>query len=217
MANENSYSSGYGDTVSEQVFWNRKTVTYDLSHICIPASLRYVSGEYEQLAMNQDRQYVRGGTSNLLTYDGIYGYGADQEWKFITSMQQWQSAYSIPENIKIIDTRDRGGKDFDILEYMNEKGGIRNSEMDEIFEELNGYLVINFDIVAYKDGEPYLEYSGGYDGATNMWEREGFTEGTIPGDPDDGPEIPIKDGDVAIVEVGRRMQFYYIAGIQNIN
>lgn len=215
VANENSYSTGYGDTVSEQVFWNRKTVTRDISHIYIPASLRYVSGEYEQLAMNESRQYVRGGTSNLLTYDGIYGYGADQKWKFITSMQQWQSAYSIPENIKIIDTRDRGGKDFDILEYINEKGGLRNG--DEIFEELDGFLVINFDIVAFKDGEPYLEYSGGYDGATNMWEREGFTEGTIPGDPDDGPEIPLKDGDVAIVELGRRMHHYYEAAIQNIN
>lgn len=211
VKNENTYRTDF--PITNQSYFYRKTTTSNLSHISIPSTLRYVSGEYEQLGWNQDRQYIRGGLSNLYTYEGIRGYGDSQEWDFITSMQQWQSAYWIPEEIRIIDTRER--EDFDLIKYIEEKGGI--SYNDEIFEKLDGYLVINFDIIAYKDGEPYLEYSGGYEGARDMWETEGYEEGTIPGDPDDGPDIPIKEGDVAIVELGRRMRDWYEPAIHNIN
>lgn len=224
VENANLYATGW--TINKKGYLYRDVVSYDFNHISIPAELRYISGEYEQLRMNMDRQYTRGASSNLLTYETINGYGDAQEIDFIRSMQQWQSAYVVPNNLKIVDTRERGGASFNLTEYRIEKGAISND--DEIFEDLrDGYLVINFDIIAYKDGKPYLRYTGGYDGATNMWDREGFMEspntdptddipdGTVPDGYD--PTIPVKDGDVAIVDLNRRMQIYIEPAIQNIN
>ena len=227
VENENSYNVGYGDTVTNQEYFYRKVLSYDLNHISIPAELRYISGEYEQLERNQSREYERGGASNLLTYHSINGYGASQEADFIKSMQQWQSMYLIPENIKIVDVRDKGGDAFNLVEYSQNKPDF--SLDDEIFEQDDGYLVINFDIKAYKDGEPYLQYSGGYGGAVDMWDREGYIEDPLidpgedpnapqgPIDPMVGPEIPIVKGDVVVVDLSRQMHDWYEAAIHNIN
>lgn len=216
VTNENTYrTESY--PMSKQVYLYRKSVTNNINHISIPSTLRLVSGEYEQLACNQDKQYVRGGLSDLITYDSIKGYGDEQEWKFITSMQQWHGSYCIPANARIVDVRERGGADFDFMDWLTEQDTGISLSGEEIFEPLDGYLIINFDIIAYKDGEPYLQYSGGYDGANDMWDTEGYKEGKIPGDGKTVPDIPIREGDVAVVEMVHCRDQWIIGAINNIN
>lgn len=211
---ENALRTDY--PITKERYLERESIVYNIDHIRIPSTLRLLSGEYEQLECNQDRQYVRGGLSDLITYDTISGYGSEQEWKFISSMQQWHGTYCVPDNARIVDVRERGGADFNFQEWHEERGYITGTG-EELFDPLDGYLVINFDIIAYKDGEPYLEYSGGYEGATNMWETEGYKEGKIAGDGETEPDIPIREGDVAVVDLKYNRNQWNLGGIGNIN
>ena len=136
-------------------------------------------------------------------------------------MQQWQSMYCIPSNVKIIDTRNLGGRDFDIMEYIDSVE-MFNWE-DDIVEDGEGYLIVNFDITVYKNGQPYLKYSGGNGNALNMWEREGAPDSvenpvSTPDNPDtSNPKIPLEDGDIVIIDMSRSINDYFEAGIFNIN
>ena len=222
----------------EQEYMNRYTPSYTLNHIHIPASLRYISGEYEQLQMNENRQYNRNTyVSNLLDYKSLNGYNETVEKNFKYSMQQWQSKYVIPSNIRIIDVRTVGGKKFDIKKRIEDTEYWSFSK-DPLVFPYDGKLIINFDIIAYKDGEPYLKYSGGGN-AKDMWEIEhyipnpnGPDDPTSPGEPGnpnppgtpenpinpyDPEDIPIKPGDVVIIDLDRSVGDYWIPSIHNIN
>ena len=97
----------------------------------------------------------------------------------------------------------------DFYAYMDETPLFYWNRDEHVYED-EGTLIINFDIYAYKDGEPYLRYSGGNVDAVNMWEREGYEEST-------DPTLPIKYGDVVIVDMKRNVQDYYEPGILFIN
>lgn len=218
VENENT-DMGYAgwQLVDKQEYMYRKTPSYTFSHISIPATLRYISGEYEQLKCNENNQYVRGGNSNLKDYKSLDGYNAGVEKKFIYSMQQWQSKYVVPSSTKIVDVRNHGGTNFNLIDRMNELD-FWDWDKDPIVFPEKGRLVINFDIVAYKDGEPYLRYAGGNAAGTDMWEREHFNENdpANPSNPEN-PDTPIKEGDVVIVDFDKSVEDYWEAAIFNIN
>lgn len=217
---ENEHEDLNTTEYDEQAYRYRETDCYTLSHISIPASLRLLSGEYEQLAMNQYNQYVRGGTNTLLTYknlgnassriftvNGVPGRTLDEAIKY--SMQQWHGKYVVSSRVKIIDMREIGTTLDDFYRYMEEHPTFYWDTDEHVYED-EGTLIINFDIYAYKDGEPYLRYKGGNVDAVNMWDREGYEEST-------DPSFPIKDGDVVIVDFSRDVQDYYEPGILFIN
>lgn len=208
VANENvdKQNLGWLNTLTNTEYLARQVPSYTFNHISIPAELRFISGEYEQLARNMDNQYIRGGESTLLEYD-MAGYDEAAQQRFIYSMQQWQSMYAVPSTLKIVDTRGLGGTSFDIYSYI-ENADMFSWEDDPIVDDGRGYLIINFNIIAYKDGVPYLQYNGGNSNGLNMWEREGFKE---------DPDIPTRYGDVAIVDMSRSMNDYFEPAIMNIN
>lgn len=209
VENENACFGYTGwKTITEQEFMYRETTSYSFNHISIPASLRYISGEYEQLARNIERQYNReSGVSNLLDYSGWSNYNEQVDTDVIYSMQQWQSKYVVPSYIKIMDVRDRGGEAFNLSEYIDEHPGWI-WENDPNVYDTEGYLIINFDIEAWKDGKPYLKYAGGNIDATNMWIKEKYHT---------DPVIPTEPGDVVIVEMDKNVNDYYQPAIFNIN
>lgn len=212
VENENADTGamGYYNTITAQEYMARKSKCFTLSHISIPSELRYISGEYEQLAMNQANYYDRDtGVNTLLKYT-FNGYGPAQEKALKYSMQQWHGKFAIPTSTKIIDTRNLGGNTFDLLRYMETNDFAWNDET--IVDDLKGRLIINFDIIAYKDGKPYLQYSGGNANGTNMWLQQGFDLNTDPELP-----VPLTPGDIAIVDMSRSIMDYWAPGIQNIN
>lgn len=217
---ENEHEDLNTTQFDEQAYRYRQTDCYTLSHITIPSTLRLLSGEYEQMAMNQYNQYIRGGTNTLLTYkdlgnagdrvykvNGVDGRTLDEAVKY--SMQQWHGGYVVSNRVKIIDMREIGTTIDDFYAYMDETPLFYWNRDEHVYED-EGTLIINFDIYAYKDGEPYLRYSGGNVDAVNMWEREGYEEST-------DPTLPIKYGDVVIVDMKRNVQDYYEPGILFIN
>ena len=174
----------------------------------------------------------------------------DQKEAFMSSMQKWYGLYAIPNSIHVRVRRrttdpeynlykDRNGKSFDdYTEYpwesmssmLNTTGKIMTSdELRDIFAN-DGYLVLNFKITEYHNGQPEISY---YECPSNMWDTEqnggrpddpnspdnpsnpnGNPSITIKQDQPDNPNnpnpgqpvpdtvtIPIKDGDIAIIDL----------------
>lgn len=202
--NANNSAIGYYSTVTKQEFMTRPILSYNLNSIYIPHYLRYMSGEYEQLEMNDGKSYDRTtGTTTLKTYwNTITNYTSATEERFKTSMQQWQSAYVVPSNVYIVDTRSVGGSSFDIYSYIDSQDHFSWEDCPIAIKD-EGQLIVGFDIIAYRDGTPYLEYEGG----NNMWQTESSTE-TPP---------TIEEDDVAIIDMERSITDYYEPAIHNIN
>ena len=106
-----------------------------------------------------------------------------------------------------MDVRNLGGESFDLSDYIDEHPGWIWEDDPNVYDT-EGYLIINFDIEAWKDGKPYLKYSGGNKDAVNMWDKEGYNE---------DPTVPIEDGDVIIVDMEKNVNDYYEPSIFNIN
>ena len=205
--NLNNNALGYMTTITAREFVNRKTTTYSTNTIYIPNSLRLMSGEYEQLEMNDGKIYDRPtATAGLTTYwNTINNYTTVLEDEFRYSMQQWSSCYSIPANTYIVDTRTLGGGAFSIRNYISAQSDF-SWETSAIVDDGKGILIVGFDIVAYRNGNPYLTYAG----ANNMW----LTEGSTPS-PD--PDVPYEPDDVAIIDFSKSITDYMEPAIQNIN
>lgn len=216
VANENA-DLGLGGllVVDEQEYMYRKNYSYTISHVSIPATLRYLSGEYEQLGVNDGAEYTRGGNSTLTTYESINGYDAELENRFIYSMQQWQSKFVIPIGLKVIDTRTLGGSSFDLDNYIDSQQ-FWHWDTDPNVYSNKGKLIIHFDIYAYKDGEPYLQYNGA---GLNMWDVEGYTDRTIEIKEwgNTVGTVTTGDGDIVIVDMSQNVSTYYEGAIFNIN
>ncbi len=202
--NENTYNP-LG--VTNQQYQDRKIKNYTISHISLKDKARYISGEYEQLEINNDKMY-----GDVLPYT----FAGHDENKFIHSMQQWNGEFQIPSRIRLIDTK--GEYDFDFEEWLDEIGQWSWNDYDLFMPfKANSEMVIHFDIVAYKDGKPYLQYDGSGFGGKNMWEVEGYIDDP-PVNPDPlMPEVPIEPGDIAIVDWQRQIGDFYEVGIFNIN
>lgn len=159
--NLNNAAGGYYSSITAEEFLSRKTTSYNLNTIYIPKTLRLCSGEYEQLQINDGRIYDRStGVTGLTTYwDSISNYTPEIEENFKYSMQQWQSAYQVPTNTYIVDTRGIGGSLFNINNYI-ENSTMFSWETSPIVINGNGTLIVEFEIVAYKNNAPYLTYDG---------------------------------------------------------
>ncbi len=199
-------AAGMSSAVTNSEILTRKITSYNLHHIKIPAKLRWMAGEYEQLQMNDGKAFDRiTGTNGLTTYwDTITNYSAFTEAKFKNSIQQWSSGYVVPENTYIVDTRTIGGSLFDIKNYIANHPNFSWGG-SPIVDNGEGTLIIGFDIVAYKDGEPYLTYGGGNN---NMWKTE---------NPDEDPDDEDDEDDVVKIDFKKKVSDYTKPGISNIN
>ncbi len=231
---------GTGNQMTEQEYLNTEHYSYNLSHITLNSGLRFLSGENEELMRN-----IKGNGNewhSLRTYQdgsdngkvpGVDNYNStnsrfefNHEARFRHSMQTWYGQYYIPNNLYIIDLTKHPEMEHKTLEeYAKEKGGITKD--DPIFEDNTGYLVINFSILSYNNGEPHLQYGGKNVGekvrsaSETMWEKEGF-EYVIPSPDVDSPvkitdTIELQDGDIAVIDLSKAVSDKYTAAIFNIN
>ena len=184
----------------------------------------YDADALEELKINQGRN-----SDNLVNILGSNYQGgnvnlSDYKNKLTESMQTWYGRYYIPRQLYIIKKSDLEANGVSNLwEYAKLKGSFR--EDDEIFAK-EGWLIVNFDITVYKDGEPYLSFSSG---TSNQWARQGQrttahlltrdtlrkwaklqkSSGLTPAEfqkktpvIDVTETLPINYGDIAVVETG---------------
>ncbi len=168
------------------------------TNIRLDRNLRLLTGEWEELSKNRHNQ-----NNEIIEYfdwddDGNYEGGLDShlDTMFRDSMQTWYGGYGLPGSFTLYDgTR----KD---IEY---NGGFAPGwdfryDMEDI--------VVNFDIVAYKDGKPHLAYGGMANGG-RVWDKEGYGPERYddPANPDktlytpDGS--PFDPGDVVVYDPNR--------------
>ena len=242
--NESSGKTGSAALTAEE-FMNRTTYSYSLSKIVLDSRLRFLSGEWEELKRNicgNGRAYDGNTTpayKKLLrledvTYDTYNGYvdgtpdytrgesnwDAAKEDAFRKSMQTWYGQYHIPSDLYIVDLKKHGyDENFKLTSYATAANGGRGIQADDKIFEQGGYLVINFKIETINNGQKHLIYNGGYDGAKDMWEKEGFKKNvTLTNGVGENPiNVELKSGDVAIVDMTKSVEDYYSQAIFNIN
>ena len=86
------------DGVSENSILSKKSNCYTLSHITLNPDLRLLTGDPEELAINE--KYIRS-QSAFNDYSSIYNQETDGENKFKSSMQTWYGMYTIPSNLYV--------------------------------------------------------------------------------------------------------------------
>ena len=193
----------------------QKSRSYCLSAIELNSKMRLLTGNYEELARN-----VNKDRNNLETFS----LDDETEDKLKYSMQTWYGAYTIPDNMLICDadtfeklgaTDKNGDGEVDYWDYLvcTDKTVDKNADF-----WLNnkgvpyGYLMLNFNIITINDGTPHLSY---YGGTRDMWKVQGSKTKAPIGNP--VIEVPIKSGDIAIVNPDQSMYDRYEPGILMIN
>lgn len=183
---------------------------YAVGQVTIKPNMRLITGNEEELFSNVAKNSTSanrfavsnsGGFWNLTKSEygwekGDTSYNAPNNgYDFMNSMQTWYGRYWVPEKIYICDK----GAAENVLKTEGEL-----SDDTPIWKK-SGYLVLNFQIQTYdNDGKEHLEYvtpSG-----VNMWKNEeGDAPQTFSIDTplEQGVKITKKDGDVAIINLGR--------------
>ena len=87
---------------------------------------------------------------------------------------------------------------------------------DAPFWKKDGYLVLNFDIKTINNGTDHLTYGGG---TQDQWLKEGQRTTTIVGDKifDTDISVPVKSGDIAIIDLDNSVSDKYEVSIFQIN
>lgn len=89
------------------------------------------------------------------------------------SVQQWNGHYYIPSTLKILDLTVLNSMGYATLQdYISENAYLTGTE-EFWAEQNNGYLVLNFQITVYKDGQPYMTMESG---SSDQWLRQGRKE-----------------------------------------
>lgn len=198
------------------------TDLYSLSNIVIPEKLKLFTGNEEWLSYN----LTNDGSNIIRINDNINGslvtsyktikdstteelVATSNEELLSASMQKWYGQYTVPSSIRIVLTEDLEAYGCsDLYEYMNKKGGI--GEDDEIFVD-RGYLVLNFDITTYKNGEEDLTYYGNQNMLKVENNRSANHETVQAGETE--TDITLQDGDIAIFDMLHNLNTYYEVGI----
>lgn len=178
------------------------------------------SGDEDQLAVNENRQgdaVKRYGTDLLTLSD-------EQQAAFDKSMQTWYGEYCIPSNTKVMDVdkfRAFCAQNGVTEEALSKYGASAPEDLtvdqllkvyaedgmsgDEEFWLTDGFLVLNFSIIAYESGSEWGTYYNTYDmwaGEAGTWDSSDHSR-TAYAYNLDGNKVPIKvySGDVAIIDI----------------
>lgn len=199
------HNTWYTDDMEIGEFLTRESEGYSLSSILLSGTNRILTGNYEELAINLDKE------RNELTEFALNKTVAD---KFEYSMQTWYGRYWIPtelyvcdgntfEDMGIPDTDNNGIVDLWDYAVSTDQGVDGNEDFwYHKQKEPDGYLIVNFDITSFNENEPHLSYSSG---TKDMWKTEGAPEEVPIGDrfdPDRTIQIPVESGDVAFIHLG---------------
>lgn len=222
-------------TLGQMLF--QKSRSYCLSSIDLNSRMRTLSGNYEELLRNKDNNPdALVGFETVVDPDNLdVTIDTDTEDKMKYSMQTWYGNYYIPYNMLICEadtfknmgiTDQDGDGEIDYWDYMAQTGDVVDKESD-IWLNKNvypyGYLVLNFDITTYNEGQPHLTY---WSGTKDMWKQQGMKEKVTIGDPmvETGSkgeypvsEVPTKRGDVAVICTEIGIADRYDSGLFMIN
>lgn len=230
---EDEGRTGFPDEAysTTSIFLDRKTNSYCLSEIVLNSRLRLLTGNVEQLKMNENNegdslQYLddrlSNGTSYKVTPQTCEAYDQKYWIRHRRSMQTWFGTYWIPNQLFVTDDVFEADTDGDgvpekydtLWDYANAKGHI--AENDPIFKN-TGYLVVNFQIYTKNDGQDHLSYIGSN---ADMWKIEGQPDTVHVGDPNipgDTVEIEVDSGDVAVIDLERSIMDGWTTGFNRIN
>ena len=232
----NAYMYESGESTARETFGNannylmKQIRCYCLSKIVMTRDLRLLSGNLEQLEMNLDKegsgiQYLTDCKSTNGSLYKVTETSNPEYWdKHRMSMQQWFGEYWIPTTLYVTKDKFRADADGDgteevyddIYDYMEKHGSLDGNE--DFFLD-DGYLVLNFRITSYNEGEGHLSYFAGNQDSIDQWQVEDPPDTVVVGNPDIGTdiEIPVESGDVAIVDLSRSILDRYYVGYNRIN
>lgn len=207
-------------------YLSRKTESYCLSGIVLNSRLRLLTGNVEQLARNIGKQgagleYIQDKTASGGSYY-VNQYTNPELWdRHRSSMQTWFGTYWIPNQLYVTKDVLKADADGDgveeeydsVWDYTVAKGYVEGTE--DFFMK-DGYLIVNFNIMTINNGKPHLVY---YGGNADMWQMEGAPDTTTIGDPsiNEDIEIPLRSGDVAVIDLSQSIMDRFYAGFNRIN
>lgn len=217
------------EVYSDNAYLRKEAPCYNISSIVLNNQLRLLTGNLEQLERNLDKEggaleYVSNKTDEGAQYDIKEATNPELWDKHRMSMQTWFGTYHIPDNLYV--TKDKFEADTDgdgsneeydtVWDYTVENGSIEGNE-DFFIKE--GYLVVNFQIETVNEGEPHLIYYGNNDGQKDQWQIEGAPDEVTAGDENIGEDItiPVRSGDVAIIDLTKSMSDRFYVGFNRIN
>lgn len=196
---------------------------YNTAGVNIKADNMLYSGDTLQLRVNEQKNDVDKIMYGTDADDMFPTLTLEQENMMKSSMQTWYGEYNIPKSTKVMDVAkflaycDREG----FYEIAETQYGCDRSALtvDQLFDTVyqyglrgneewwitDGYLILNFDITAIKDGAEYMSYYKKYD----MWSAEAGTWGSPHGERTitvtnmgySTFTTKIYDGDVAIIKI----------------
>ena len=216
IANELLYALKYPDNhawpaqvyKSKQIYLSKKVPCTTLSAIKLTSELRLLTGNIEQLEQNlglsgqANLTFVKDKDENNVSYNITQ---TSDVWNdFRKSMQTWFGTYYVPNSLYVTDSS------VDLWEYASNNGYITGRE--DIFKD-DGYLVVNFQIYTKNNGNWHLAYYGTHDGK-DQWEIQGPKDSAKVGNDTVGNEItiPLKSGDVGIIDMGQSKMDDYDVG-----
>ena len=179
--------------------WNNvahiETETFCATGITLYPTQRLLSGDEEQLEVNQ-----YNSAADALRYNsGLDRISGKQYTAFKKSMQTWFGEYRVPNYLFVSLVDESTG--MDAFKTAMEEGEYVTDSSD-CWKE-GGYLVLNFEIITYRDGHEHLHYY--ISDVTTV--RSGRAVN----------DIQLRTGDVAVINMTRRFSDRYVNGILYIN
>lgn len=171
------------------------------------------SGDEAELKANQTLN------ASSITRYSTASIGSDYE-AFEKSMQTWYGKYRIPSNLYVARRYDDAGVEFSLYDepgvtgWFSTHGAMSSDDMKDLFMS-DGYLILNFEIRIYVDGELSFTY---FSNDLDMWSREnGNTRSYMAYDdsyyvdasgnvvPATGAvNISAKSGDIAVISLRKK-------------
>jgi hypothetical protein len=202
----------YGKTWNNVV--QSDTESFSAGGITLYSTQKLLSGDEEQLEANQYKSATDVDRYNK----GLGNISSAQYTMFKKSMQTWFGEYQVPNNLYVSYVDANTGKD--AYQTAMEEGEAVN-DLSDCWKD-GGYLVLNFEIITYRDGNEHLHYYVNNDLSgkwLNMWTRE---QGNMPSITTVRSgravnDIQLRTGDVAVINMTRRYSDRYEAGVLYIN
>lgn len=201
---------------TENEILNTEVPCYSPSLIKMPAALSLLTGNEEELATN-----VKKSSEDAKRYGDALGTidnysestATERDNAFLSSMQTWYGEYKIPSRIFVCKKYTDGEYEDALQEKLAKEG--YTSEDDDIWMD-GGYLVLNFQITTYADGNAHLAYYGGNEGyGLSMWTTEAgaSVRKVRVSDVSTVNKVPVYDGDVAIITLNSKLSDRYETGV----
>lgn len=203
------FTAKYYDTNTNDILY-RNTDSFTSGVMTLFSSQKLLTGNEEELFVNRN-----ANSEDALRYNDEMEYlNATTLEQFQASMQTWYGSYKIPSNLYVCEKYTDGT---DALTRLADKTGVVTPNSDIWLKE--GYLVLSFDIETYVDGKyEHLTY---YGSGIDMWETENggnktieITSSLLNVEP---TKIQLRDGDIAIINLEKKLSDKYSIGILYLN